>query len=350
MDKFIGVVGIEIDYSMMAEQIDSIRLYSNGYAFLSDADGKLFYHPRIDVTKLKENEFPETPQGLVSDSTFFRYEYDGVEKEAAWLPLSNGMRLNVSTPVSEAEGEWQQLFNNILIVAAVALVLSAVFTMFYTKRITKPLKQLTEAAEQVDKGNYDYVLDYDKDDEVGRLTQIFKRLSNNLREHLSDLNNRVFVDALTKVKNKAGFNTASEKLQAELNDPSIRVKFAIAIFDCNDLKNINDRYGHDKGDIYLQTASNAICSVFGHSPVFRIGGDEFAVILRYEDYQNREILSERFEKYKERINAVSENEWDKIDLAVGIAKYDSQKDKSVKDVMRRADAEMYRNKRERHES
>ena len=48
--QFVGVVGIEIDYSTMAEQVESIRLYANGYAFLSDAEGELFFHPRIDVT------------------------------------------------------------------------------------------------------------------------------------------------------------------------------------------------------------------------------------------------------------------------------------------------------------
>ena len=347
MQEFIGVVGIEIDYTTMAEQVDSIRLYSNGYAFLSDAEGNLFYHPRVDVTKLKEGEFPQIPEGLISEGTFFRYSYEGVEKEAAWLPLSNGMRLNVTSPVSEAEGTWQQLIWNILIVVVVALALASAFTMFYTKRITRPLEQLTQAAEQVDNGNFEFELDYNKDDEVGRLTQIFKRLSSNLKEHLSDLNSRVFVDALTKVKNKAAFNTAIENLQAEVNDSSVRVKFAIAIFDCNGLKAINDSYGHEKGDFYLQTTSNAICSVFGHSPVFRIGGDEFAAILRHEDYQNRALLLERFEEYKQRTNAVSKNEWETINIAMGMAEYDAQKDQSVKDVIRRADAEMYRNKRGR---
>ena len=49
--KFIGVVGIEVDYSTMVDEVNGIRLYENGYAFLSDADGKIFYHPHIDVTE-----------------------------------------------------------------------------------------------------------------------------------------------------------------------------------------------------------------------------------------------------------------------------------------------------------
>lgn len=102
--QFIGVIGIEIDYSTMAEQVNSIRLYSNGYAFINDEEGNLFYHPRIDITKLTNDTMPKTPQGVVSENTFFRYKYEGVEKDGAWLPLSNGMRLNVVAPIAETEG------------------------------------------------------------------------------------------------------------------------------------------------------------------------------------------------------------------------------------------------------
>ena len=51
-DRFVGVIGIEIDYSTMAEQVDHISLYDNGFAFINDAAGNLIYHPRIDVPSL----------------------------------------------------------------------------------------------------------------------------------------------------------------------------------------------------------------------------------------------------------------------------------------------------------
>ena len=68
--QFVGVVGIEIDYSTMAEQVDSIRLYNNGYAFLSDEQGNLFYHPRIDVSRLTEEEKPKLPAEAISKNSF----------------------------------------------------------------------------------------------------------------------------------------------------------------------------------------------------------------------------------------------------------------------------------------
>jgi diguanylate cyclase (GGDEF)-like protein len=346
--QFVGVVGIEIDYSTMAEQVESIRLYGNGYAFLSDSDGNIFFHPKIDISQLTEETKPVLPYDAIAKNTFIRYTYDGVEKIAAWLPLSNGMRLNVAVPVSETEGEWERLVGNYLVFAAIVLVAASILTMFYTRRVTRPLVQLTEAAEQIDKGNYDYDLNYDRDDEVGRLTNTFKRLSGHMKDHISDLNKRAYVDALTSVRNKGAYTTYIEDMQKRMDEGgSQEMAFAVGVFDCDNLKRINDRYGHEKGDVYLKTASRLICHVFQHSPVFRIGGDEFSVILQNADYENREVLVEQFKAGMAEISASAKHEWEEAHIAMGIAVYDSQRDRSVNDVIRRADESMYENKRGR---
>ncbi len=345
--RFVGVVGIEIDYSTMAEQVDSIRLYQNGYAFLSDSEGNLFYHPRIDVTQFSRETTPAVPEGAVADNTFLRYTFEGTEKEAAWLPLSNGMRLVVTVPVVETEGDWKALVFNILIAAGIVLVVTSLFSMLYTRRITGPLEQLIEAAEKVDQGDYDYVLDYDSDDEVGRLTKTFKQLTAHVRDHISNLNEQVFIDAMTRMKNKGAFTKSLDKLQKRIKEDPYKLSFAIGMFDCDELKLVNDHYGHDRGDVYLKTASRLIGSIFKRSPVFRIGGDEFAVILKDEDYKSREKLILQLEDVMNRINATNLNQWEQVHLAYGIADYDPDIDRKAEDVVRRADRAMYENKRER---
>ncbi len=343
--RFVGVVGIEIDYSTMAGQVESIRLYNNGYAFLNDSEGNIIYHPRMDVTTFTEETTPDVPEGLISDSTFLRYRFQGVERKAAWLPLCNGMRLNVSMPVSESNGDWQRLILEIVMASLVVLLILSTLAMYFTGQITKPLQELTEAAEQVDKGNYDFVLDYDRDDEVGRLTDTFKHLAGHMKEHISDLNRRVYVDALTSVKNKGAFARSVEELQNQLVDRRGDMEFAVGIFDCDDLKKINDQFGHEKGDLYLKASSRLICRTFQHSPVFRMGGDEFSVILRNDDYQNREALAEQFERDREALCASTENKWEQVRVSIGIAVYDPKTDKSVQDTVHRADRIMYENKR-----
>ena len=348
--RFIGVVGIEVDYSTMAEEVNSIRLYDNGYAFLSDENAMLFYHPRIDVTDLPAEASYEIPYDATDGSSCVRYFYNGEEKEAVWRDLSNGMRLNVTVPVSETKGDWQGLVLNIAMGAVIVLIVASLFLMLYTKRLTKPLEQLTEAAEQVDKGNYDFVLVYDKDDELGRLTKSFKNLSDNVKAHINDLNGQVFIDALTHVKNKGAFSKLIDELQEQLDHGSNAPEFVIGVFDCDNLKGINDHYGHDKGDIYLKTASRTICEVFKHSPVFRTGGDEFAVILKNDDYGNMKPLLEQFDHTVKEINASAGEPWEKVCISKGFAVFDAAHDGDIQSVMKRADRLMYEDKRDRKSS
>lgn len=167
-----------------------------------------------------------------------------------------------------------------------------------------------------------------------------------MKAHISDLNGQVFIDALTHVKNKGAFSKVLGEIQEQINSGSIS-EFAIGIFDCDNLKVINDRYGHDKGDVYLITATRAICEIFKHNPVFRIGGDEFAVILRNEDYSNMDTLMELFDKRTEDTNANAKEPWEEIWISKGFSVFDKNTDKASEAVMKRADQLMYENKRER---
>ena len=160
---------------------------------------------------------------------------------------------------------------------------------------------------------------------------------------VSTLNKRVFVDALTSVRNKGAFSEYIETLQEQV-DRKEKSNFAIGVFDCNNLKQINDRYGHDKGDEYLKAASRLICRVFQHSPVFRIGGDEFAVVLENEDFQNKDELVRVFEEKQKEICTSADFKWDEVRVAMGIAVYDPNHDRTVNETVRRADKLMYENK------
>ena len=340
--QFIGVIGIEIDYSTMAREVDNITLYEDGYAFINDAEGTIIYHPRMDVTTMETQ--PKVPDGLLSDDKFITYTFEGVQRQAVWLPLSNGMRLNVTVPVSEINGDWQRWVNQIIVVSLALLVIFILITMRFTGRITKPLRELAEVAEQVNKGNYDCKLDYTGNDEVGILTSAFNRLISHMKDYISDLNDLAYADALTSVHNKGAFDIYVQKLQAQLDEQNGKLEFAICIFDCNSLKAVNDAYGHEKGDAYLKSACSIICHVFDHSPVFRVGGDEFAAILQNADYHNRDELLQAFDDACAATRERAGAKWDQVDIARGIAVYDPQEDGTVNDVVRRADRLMYQNK------
>ena len=343
--QFVGVVGIELDYKMLAQEVGNIRLYDSGYAFLLDENGTVIYHPLYTEKAFSGRTIPDVPEELLSDETHIHYFFNGVQKTAVWLPLNNGMRLYVTVPDTEINRGWQDLVLNILLASLLILIIVSIITMRFTNHLTKPLLQLTEAAKQVDNGNYDFELDYNKNDEVGNLTRTFKDLASNVKNQISNLDKQAYVDALTSVRNQNAYGLIIAELDEKLETSEQPVEFAMGVFDCDNLKAINDQYGHDKGDIYLKNASHLICEIFKHSPVFRIGGDEFAVVLQNEDYRNREDLFALFREAREEACKNAQNEWEKVNVTLGYAVYDPTIDVKVIDVARRADRAMYENKR-----
>ena len=131
--KFVGVIGIEIEYSTMAKMVDHITLYDTGYAFLNDAEGKIVYHPHMDVTSMQEQ--PQVPNGLLSEDKFIHYTFEGVEKEAVWLTLSNGMRLNLTVPEKEIHADWYSWRVKLAMAFAVILLASAALSKIFIGRI-----------------------------------------------------------------------------------------------------------------------------------------------------------------------------------------------------------------------
>ena len=145
-------------------------------------------------------------------------------------------------------------------------------------------------------------------------------------------------DAMTGVKNKRAYAQAEAELD-ELIQARSQKPFAVAVCDLNGLKQINDTLGHKAGDDYISSTCSIICNVFCHSPVFRIGGDEFAVILQGRDYDNRDGLTKQF---LETLDAHKNN--GVRPCAFGISEFDSEKDMRVQDVFERADRLMYKDK------
>lgn len=344
-DRFIGVIGIELDYNTIVGPVNNISLYDGGYAFINNSNGDIIYHPHIDIATIIAGNKPQVPDGILSEEPYVTYTYEGVKKQRVWMPLDNGMRINVCVPESETNRMSRMLVAELITVSVVLLILFIIIMTQVIKHITDPLHKLTEAAEQVDRGNYYVELDYEGNDEVGVLTRTFNNLIRHLRVYISDLNSLAYADALTSVRNKGAFDIFTREIQAQINTSGMQPKFAVGVFDCNYLKDINDKYGHDKGDIYLQNSSKLICRTFNHSPVFRIGGDEFAVILRNEDYRNAAELEKSFFKKLDELKKSNKKPWEKVSIAAGIAYYDPRVDHSVNNVVRRADKLMYINKK-----
>lgn len=142
-------------------------------------------------------------------------------------------------------------------------------------------------------------------------------------------------DALTGVKNKHAYVRTEIELDNQI-DEDINPDFAIVIHDINGLKIVNDTQGHSAGDLFIQSACKLICNAFPHSPVYRIGGDEFAVVLRGHDYECRDSIMQNF-----RALMAEHVQTGQVTVASGISEFVRGKDLRVQDVFERADHAMY---------
>ena len=148
-------------------------------------------------------------------------------------------------------------------------------------------------------------------------------------------------DALTGVKNKHAYVNVENQTDQQIGEEGgEELEFAIAVCDINGLKQVNDEKGHSAGDRFIQDACQIICEVFDHSPVYRIGGDEFVVILKGHDYEHRHDLLKHFYNIQ-----VENRRQGLVTIAYGMSEFMPDKDLKMQDVFERADSLMYANKK-----
>lgn len=166
-------------------------------------------------------------------------------------------------------------------------------------------------------------------------TFIHKDMFEEQEREINSANQKAYRDGLTGVKNKLAYIESLRLLEIESKTTSFE-GYGVVVFDLNGLKIVNDTMGHEAGDELLKNACRLICEHYKHSPVYRIGGDEFVVILKGSDFENREEIKNQFDNLID-----ANNREGKVVVSSGMAVFDSKLDESYTEVFIRADKEMY---------
>lgn len=145
-----------------------------------------------------------------------------------------------------------------------------------------------------------------------------------------------YIDRLTGGKNRHAYE---EDLDLLFHHPQSKKQLKIVYFDFNDLKAINDTYGHDIGDQLLVDGYQIIEKSFGElGKCYRIGGDEFSCLfigITNKLYQQQSIL------FNQLVDEYNLGKPYQLSVSYGIASYQSDKDTKPKDLVKRADLKMY---------
>lgn len=149
-------------------------------------------------------------------------------------------------------------------------------------------------------------------------------------------------DQLTGLGNRTAFVEDMEKRVG------VEASTSIIMLDLNDLKKCNDTLGHEAGDRYIQNAARMIDDSFrGNGKCYRIGGDEFCVILPSNSVKLCNALLVGLQDRQTEFNEKSMEE--KVYMAWGYAIYNANSDKNLNDTRKRADIMMYQNKKKMKE-
>ena len=182
---------------------------------------------------------------------------------------------------------------------------------------------------------------------VGKMSEAIREYVQNIAsteselERVTALANR---DNLTGIRNKNAFDSYTDELESVMKSEE-EISFALLIFDMNHLEKVNDSCGHEKGDQYIKKTCSVICEIFSHSPVFRISGDEFTVILTDQDYHDRNaLLTWVRNTFEEMSRDESLPLWERCSAAIGMAEYRPETDHSFGTIIARAMEAMYQEK------
>ena len=256
------------------------------------------------------------------------------------------------------------VFTSVILVAAV---------LFINRTVVKPLNSMTREMKKfkpTEKLSYEDAgvinIDIKSNDEIGEIYQGIRGMQIRIIDYLKDmlvlqedkekaesdlrdkdeqidqLSIETHTDALTGVGNKAAYIKKTDELNRQMRESG--QEFALVMVDINNLKQINDEYGHRAGDQYIKGCCHMICEAFKHSPVFRIGGDEFVAVLQGPDYTNRKAACNQLKRdYEKSYEQTGASPWLRYSAAVGMAE-NASNDLSTEFVFRRADEAMYKDK------
>ena len=340
-NQLVGVVGMDIDWAYITNIVDAIQMYDTGYAFLMDEELDIIYNKEaiegVNITSFNKELENVSKEELVRTDRVYPLLSRGVEKTAAFATLASGKIMAVVVPDDEINADIKALGLRIISISIVTIVAFVLVTILIARTIIRPLKKLDEAAQSIAQGNLDVELHINSNDEVGTLANSLSETARQLKIRIDYINNLAYSDKLTGVKNSTAYLQEVAYLKNDILQQN--VKFSIFVIDVNGLKFVNDNYGHEMGNELIIKAANMVAEVFGTEHLYRIGGDEFAVV-------SYDILDEERLEYENRFRENLENQKGKVWLSasIGSATYQSQTDANYESVFNRADEDMYEKK------
>ncbi len=186
------------------------------------------------------------------------------------------------------------------------------------------------------------------EDKLKKTLRQLAQLNTERKKMITTLQNLTLEDSLTGLYNRRGFTTIA-KQYLQLADRK-KMSMYLLYIDLDNLKKINDTYGHSKGDFILVALAEVLQKTFRQSDIkARIGGDEFAIFPIDNHIKGVNSTIARLKKNIDDYNASTENQ-PLLSVSTGISSYNPAQPCSVNELLIKADSLMYEEKRRKQKN
>jgi diguanylate cyclase (GGDEF)-like protein len=177
--------------------------------------------------------------------------------------------------VSAAIAPYRALQMTLLILTAVGILVAALVSMVTARRITGPLRELTNTARRLGGGDYDGPIPTGGGEEIAELSHAFGVMRSGIAKREAEIHKLAYWDSLTDLPNRAQF---ARKLREAIGSAQT---CHILMMDLDRFKNVNDVLGQSFGDALLRSVAQRLVTQTGADPanIARLGCDEFAILL-----------------------------------------------------------------------
>jgi diguanylate cyclase (GGDEF)-like protein len=325
IDNMKEIMGVEVTLFCQ-----DVRLQTT----LRDTKGRLFINTAVssvitkDVLKKKKAHFYRSTTNVGDERYFAYYEPIFLEDGTCF-----GM-VGVCRKATDIEKNIRMAVRPILLLSIAAIFVIGAISISYTRILTKRIRILQQFMKKLTKEDFEAEMPaglLKVEDEIGDLARSGKKMQESIRR-------QVELDELTQLYNRRYGDKCLRQMCKKMQESGI--EYCVAIGDIDFFKKVNDRYGHEAGDVVLTKVARILREkIMSKGYVCRWGGEEFLIVLEdCEQEQAKQILQDVLDVLRgQSIECQGQNIC--VTMSVGVVQVAS--DEKIDDILRRADKKLY---------
>lgn len=288
---------------------------NDSYVFVVDSTGNIIYHPnpqRINDNVIKNEMVREVIKGKRGSQVVTNTE--GIEMLAGYASLQSANKWGIvfQTPKRAIDKPSMDVLSRISLITFPFMLFVFFLSFFMLKKIVNPIRDLAAYAKQItEKKTGEAPLIPEKYFELVDLKKTILIAVDYYEKKLDYAEHKSILDPLTGLYNRRALNRKTASLK----------HYSAILFDIDSFKEVNDVHGHQIGDEVLLFLTDIIKDITRENDsCFRLGGDEFLIILPDTSVEDCKKIAERL---RGKLDSIPSPTGDKISISIGIGHYPS---------------------------